>query len=55
MRRFLMMGVVRFVRDRLRRAQSSDDEETQDEKKGKRLLRRPRHHRPNDTSPTLGW
>ena len=28
-----MMGVVRFVRDRLRRAQPSDDEETQDQKK----------------------
>ena len=55
MRRFLMMGVVRFVRDRLRRAQSSDDEETQDQNDGKRLLWRPRHHRPNDTSPTLGW
>jgi hypothetical protein len=39
MRRFLMMGVVRFVRDRVRRAHSSDDEETQDKKNGKRLLR----------------
>jgi hypothetical protein len=48
MRRFLMMGVVRFVRDGLRRAQSSDDEEAQDQNNGKRLLRRPRHHRPND-------
>jgi hypothetical protein len=45
MRRFLMMGVVRFVRDGLRRAYPSNDEETQDENNGKRLLRRPRHFR----------
>jgi len=30
MRRFLMMGVVRFVGDGLRRAQSSNNEEAQD-------------------------
>ena len=44
MRGLVMMGVMRFVRDGLRRGESADSEQAEDQQEGKRLRHQPRRH-----------
>ena len=51
-----MMGVMRFVRNGLRRGQSSDSEQAEDQHEGERLLHQPRRHSiPDYQDRTRRW
>lgn len=56
MRGLVMMGVMRFVRDGLRRGESPDSEQAEDQQEGKRLRHQPRRHSvPHNQDRSRRW